>query len=182
MTKRGLIVASSIGLAATVVSALLLSRAAASQPIDLIVLVLDIIAAGVAGRVILGPVRVHRYFSLGLVVLSAIAATILTSAATNYLIGLNVRFGRPNYAPTGTAVATAIIGFVVYLVAATVYGFAGTRQGVRVGSRVGLLLLLLLAVLPVLNVLGLIGVTVSAFVRRSITVAKPSADGSAEAQ
>jgi hypothetical protein len=174
MTKRGLIVASFIGLAAAIVSAALLTRAAASQPIDLTVLVLDILAAGIAGRVVLGPVRVHRYFSLGLVVLPAAAATILTSATTNYLIGLDISFGRANYAPTGTATATAIIGFVVYLVAATVYGFAGTRQGVGVGSRIGLLLLLLLAVLPALNVLGLVGIAITAFVRRAATPVRPA--------
>jgi hypothetical protein len=175
MTKRGLIVASAIGLTAAVVSTLLLTRTAQFQPIDLVVLGLDIVAAGIAGRVILGRVQVHRYFSLGTAVLSAAAALILTSATTNYLIHLDVAFGRVNYSPTTTIVVTAIIGLVVYLIAAVVYGFAGSRQGIPVGSRIGLLLLLLLAVIPALNVLGLIGLTISAIVRGAPTPTLPAA-------
>jgi hypothetical protein len=175
MTKRGLIVASVIGLAAAVASTLLLKQAVDFQTINLLDLVLNILAAGIAGRVVLGRARVHRYFALGVVVLSAIAAAFLTSATTNYFIGQAVSFGPANHAPTGTVITTAVIGFVVYLLAATVYGFAGARQGVAVGSRVGLLLLLLLCVVPALNVLGLIGVTITALVRRPPTPALPAA-------
>ena len=169
MTKRGLIIASILGLVAAIVAALLFNQAVALQSIDLLVLALDILAAGLAGRVILGTVRVHRYFGLGVVVLSAVAAAIFTSAATNYLIGLDVKFGAPDYAPTAPVLTTVIVAFVVYLLAATVYGFAGTRQGVGIGARIGLVLLLLLAVLPVLNVLGLIGLTITTLARRDAT-------------
>jgi hypothetical protein len=158
-------IAAILGLVAAIVAALLLSRAA----IDLLVLGLDILAAGLAGRVILGTVRVHRYFTLGVVVLSAVAAAIFTSAVTNYLIEIDVKFGLPDYTPTGPVLTTAIVAFVAYLLAATLYGFAGTRQGVGIGARIGLLLMLLLAVLPVLNVLGLIGFTITTLVRRPIT-------------
>jgi hypothetical protein len=175
MTKRGLIVASIIGLVAAVVSLLLLNRAAVSQTIDLLVIGLDIIAAAIAGRVILGRPRVHRYFALGMVVLSGIAAALLTAAGSNYLIHTAILFGRVDYKPTGATILEGILGIVVYLIAATVYGFAGNRQGVKVGSRVGLLLLLLLAVVPALNVLGLIGITITAFVRGVATPAPPAA-------
>ena len=175
MTQRGLIVASIIGLAAAVAAALLLNRAALVQSIDLVVLALGILAAGIAGRVVLGPVRVHRYSALGVVLLSAIAAAILTSATTNYLINQAVSFGRPNVVPTGTVTTTAVIGLAVYVLAATVYGFAARRQGVRAGKRIGLLLLLLLAVFPVLDVLGLLGLAVSAFVRRTTATPAPAA-------
>jgi hypothetical protein len=175
MTKRGLIVASILGLVAAIVSALLLSRAAGFQSIDVLVLGLDILAAGLAGRVILGTVHVHRYFTLGVVVLSAVAAAIFTSAVTNYLIEIDVKFGLPDYTPTAPVLTTAIVAFVVYLLAATLYGFAGTRQGVRIGARIGLLLMLLLAVLPALNVLGLIGFTITNFVRPAATPAPAAA-------
>jgi hypothetical protein len=135
------------------------------QIIDLLVIGLDIIAAAIAGRVILGQPRVHRYFALGMVVLSGIAAALLTAASSNYLIHLATVFGRIDYKPTENTIVEGVAGIVVYLLAATVYGFAGKRQGVKVGGRIGLLLLLLLAVIPVLNVLGLIGVTITAFVR-----------------
>jgi hypothetical protein len=165
MTKRGLIIASIVGLVAAVVSVLLLNRAAAFEIIDLVYIGLDIVAAAIAGRVILGRPRVHRYFALGMVVLSGIAAALLTAAGSNYLIHTAIAIGRIDYKPTGNTIVEGIAGIVVYLIAATVYGFAGTRQGVKVGGRVGLLLLLLLAVIPALNVLGLIGVTITAFVR-----------------
>jgi hypothetical protein len=175
MTKRGLIVASIIGLVAAIVALLLLNRAAEFQIIDLLFIGLDLIAAGIAGRVILGQPRVHRYFALGVVVLSAIAAAILTAAASNYLIHIAIAVGRVDYRLPSVTIVEIVAGFIVYLLAATVYGFAGTRQGVPVGSRVGLLLLLLLAVIPALNVLGLIGTTITAFVRRGATPAPPAA-------
>ena len=58
-----------------------------------------------------------------------------------------------------------LVGFGLYLVAATFYGFAGDAQGVQVGSRIGLLLLLLLAVLPLVQVLGLVGILITAVLR-----------------
>ena len=53
----------------------------------------------------------------------------------------------------------------MYLVAATLYGFAGTGQGVAVGARTGLLVVLLLAVLPFANVIGMILFLITAFTR-----------------
>ena len=176
MTKRGLIVASIIGLAAAVVGTLLLKQAVEVQSISLVVLVLNIVGAGIAGRVLLGRARVYRYFALGVVVFSALAAAILTSATTNYFISQVSSFGPTNPVPNGSVITTAAIGFVVYLLAAIVYGFAGARQGVRLGSRIGLSLLLLLAVVPALNVLGLIGFTVTAIARNpAATPARPAA-------
>jgi len=54
---------------------------------------------------------------------------------------------------------------VVYLAAATVYGFAGSKQGVTVGVRTGLLVLLLFAVIPWLNVVAMAGILLSSFRR-----------------
>jgi len=175
MTKRGLIVAGIIGLVAAAVASLLLPRAALVQSIDLVILALGVVAAGIAGRVALGSARVHRYFALGVVLFSAIAAAILASATTNYLISQTVSFGRANPTPNATVITTAIIGLVVFLIAATVYGFACVRQGVGVRSRIGLLVLLLLATIPVLNVLGLIGLTITAFARTSAATPAPPA-------
>jgi hypothetical protein len=175
MTKRANIVVSIIGFAATVVAAVLLNRAASVESIDLVILGLNVVAAGIAGRMIIGRVRVHRYFALGMVVLFAVAAAILTSSATNYLISQDVSFGKADPVPNPSVVTAAVIGFVVYLLAATVYGFAGVRQMIGVGSRIGFLLLLLLAVLPLLNVLGLIGFTVLEFTRKPTTTPEPAA-------
>jgi hypothetical protein len=174
MTKRGLIVASIIGLVAAIVALLLLNRAAAFQIIDFLFIGLDLIAAGIAGRVILGQPRVHRYFALGIVVLSAISAAIFTAAGSNYLIHTAISLGHIDYSLPSVVIVEIVIGFIVYLIAATIYGFAGTRQAVPVGSRVGLLLLLLLSVIPAVNVLGLIGITITAFARRAAIAATPT--------
>jgi hypothetical protein len=66
-----------------------------------------------------------------------------------------------------TPVIVSIIGAVLYLTAATLYGFAGTRQGVPVGARTGLLVLLLLAMVPFANILGLVGLTIVTYARTS---------------
>jgi hypothetical protein len=75
---------------------------------------------------------------------------------------------------TPTQIIAAIVAFAPYLVAATLYGFAGHAQGVKVGERTGLLVLLMLSVIPVLNILGLIGFLITAF-RRTATPAPPAA-------
>jgi hypothetical protein len=172
MTKRGLIIAGTIGLAAAVGSALLLVQAAISPSLGLVVLGLNIVAAGIAARVVLGTVRVHRYLVLGVGVLSAVDAAILTSATTSYLVNWGIT-GDP--APTGLVIVTAAIGVVVFLLAATVYVFAARRQGIAVGGRIGLLLLLLLAVIPAANVLGLLSLTITALVRRPAATPAPPA-------
>jgi len=68
--------------------------------------------------------------------------------------------------PTGEITVSLIGGFVLYLIAATLYGFAGQAQGVKVGARTGLLVLLLLAVIPIVNILGLIGFLVTSITRK----------------
>ena len=54
---------------------------------------------------------------------------------------------------------------LLYLAAATLYGFAGSKQGVTVGVRTGLLVLLLFAVIPWLNVVALAGILLTSFRR-----------------
>ena len=58
------------------------------------------------------------------------------------------------------------VAFVLYLIAATLYGFAGQAQGVKVGARTGLLVLLLLSVIPLANILGLVGFLIVAIRRK----------------
>jgi hypothetical protein len=178
MTQRALLVTGIIALAFAVAAALLVNYSPFDVAIDFIALALDAVAAGIAGRLILGGARVHRYYTLGVVLLSAIAAAILTSATTSYLISQVRLFGAlsGNVSPTpsSTVITTGIIGLVVYVAAATVYGFAGTRQGMGIGSRIGLLLLLLAAVVPFANVLGLLGLTITALVRTTPGAATPT--------
>jgi hypothetical protein len=180
MTKRALLIAGIIGLIAAIVAALLINRAPFVLPIDFVALTLNGVAGGIAGRLILGEARVHRYYTLGVVLLSAIAAAILTSGSTSYLISQVALLSTPSRTPNGTVITTGIIGLIVYVVAATLYGFAGKRQGVGIGGRIGLLLLLLAAVIPVLNVLSLIGLMIVTIVRTkpdTATVATPAPPG-----
>jgi hypothetical protein len=178
MTRRGIIIASFVGLVIAAVETGLIPRTLLTTNTALLttaVVVLTVAAAGIAGRVILGTSSAHRYYRLGVPILAAIAGVAFESAVTNWLIAQQVQFGP---APTGLApavVVALIIGAIVYLAAAIVYGFAGASQGVPVGARVGLLVLLLLAVLPGLNVLGLIGFVVTAFVRNPATPAPVAA-------
>ncbi len=162
MTKRGLIIASVIGLAAAVGSALLLMQAALSPSLGLVILGLNIVAAAIAAMVVLGTVRVHRYLALGFCLLSALDAAILTSATTSYLVNWTIT-GDP--APTGLVIVTALIGIVVFLLSATAYIFAARRQGVAARARIGLLVLLLLAVIPGANALALLLLSIVALVR-----------------
>jgi hypothetical protein len=176
MKKRTLIIASFLGLALAVVATFLIKTTLANDTYNALVLLLDVIAAGIAGRVILGRRRPYRFFTLGVVVFSAIAAGLLTSAVTAYLLSNAVSIGTPTWQISGDTLATAIAGGVVYLAAAVVYGFAGTRLGVPVLVRIGLLLLLLLAVFPGLNIVGMLGFAVLSFIRRpKVTPARPAA-------
>jgi hypothetical protein len=68
--------------------------------------------------------------------------------------------------PTAEITVSLIAGFVLYLVAATLYGFAGQAQGVKVGARTGLLVLLLLGVIPIVNILGLVGFLITSLTRK----------------
>jgi hypothetical protein len=174
MTKRALLIAGIIGLVAAVAAALLINKAPFVVSIDFVALSLNVIAAGIAGRLVLGGARVHRYFTLGVVLLSAIAAALLTSATTSYLISQVPLLGPVSPTPNGNVITAGIIGLIVYLVAAILYGFAGKRQGVGIGARIALLLLLLAAVIPVLNLLGLAGLTLASFVRGTRAPAPPA--------
>jgi hypothetical protein len=176
MKKPTLIVASILGLALAVVATVLIRTTRLTEANDSLVLVLDVLAAGIAGRVILGRRRPYRFFTLGIVVFSAIAAGLLTSAVTAYLLSNAVVFGKASWQISGVELATAIAGGVLYLAAATVYGFAGTRLGVPMLVRIGLLVLLLFAVFPGLNVVGMLGFAILSFVRRpKVTPARPAA-------
>ena len=178
MSKHSLTIASFVGLLFAIAgSVLLLTTISTEIPaVSLSIVALCLIAAVIAGRVILGGARVHRYFRLGISLLSAIAAIALTSATSNGLLGAESHLGARLNAPSSAVITVAIVGFVLYLVAATIYGFASAAQGVPIGVRIGYLALLLLAVIPILNVLGLIGLLIVALTHTPrITPAPPAA-------
>jgi hypothetical protein len=178
MTRRAIIIASFIGLACAIVETGLIPgtlQVTDTALLSILVAVLTVAAAAIAGRTILGTTSVHRYYRLGVPLLSAISGLAFESAVTNWLIARQVSFGPAPTAPSAVVVLALVIGALAYLGAATVYGFAGTRQGITIGSRIGLLLLLLLAVLPGLNVLGLAGFVATAFVRKAPTPAPAGA-------
>lgn len=181
MKRRGIIIASIVGLVLAVVELILLPitdrTTVNSSVISIVVAFLGILAAGIAGRVILGTRSVHRYFRLAVPVFAGISGLGIESAVSNWLISQQVFFG-PAPTTVGSSVTFGLVlGAIAYLIAATVYGFAGAHQGVGVGARVGLLLLLLLAVIPVLNVLGMIGFVIAGFTRKpaEATPAPPAA-------
>lgn len=170
MTRRGILIAGFIGLVFAIVETLLLpltlSHTVNTTGVSLTAAILGLLAAAIAGRIILGRRVVHRYFRAAVPVLAAIAGFAFESAFSNWLISQDVIFGHPPTTLRPAVVVAIVIGAVAYLIAATVYGFAGTRQGVAVEGRVRLLLLLLLAVLPVANILGLIGLVIVGFLRK----------------
>jgi len=166
MTRRGIIIASIVGLVFAIVEASLLHIASYNAVVSLIVAALGLLSGGIAGRVILGMRRMHRYFRVAVPVLGAVAGLAFEAAVTNWLTSQRVSFGPAPTTLDPSVISALVIGAIAYLIAAVVYGFAGTSQGVGVGARVGLLLLLLLAVIPVLNVLGLIGFLATAFTRK----------------
>ena len=172
MTRRAIIIASFIGLASAIVETVLIPGTLHINDTTLLsisVAVLTVVAAAIAGRTILGTRSVHRYFRLGVPLLSAISGLAFESAVSNWLIARQVSFGPSPTTPSTVVVLALVIGALAYLGAATAYGFAGTKQGITIGARVGLLLLLLLAVLPGLDVLGLAGFVATAFARRTPT-------------
>jgi hypothetical protein len=169
MTRRGILIAGAIGLAFAIAQGAFLpatiTLTSGTNPLGLLVALFAVLCAAIAGRVILGVRPAHRYFRAGVPLLAAVAALAFESAVSTWLIS---HIGLPG--PATVAVPTfvwiaLIVGAVAYLAGATVYGFAGTRQGVGVGARIGLLLLLLLAVLPYLNVLGSIGLLIASALR-----------------
>jgi hypothetical protein len=173
VSKRSLIIASVVGVAFAIGGSALIRWSIGDATKGLVVLLLYLIAAAIAGRAILGGVRTHRYFRLVVPLLSAISAAAFATATSDWFIGRNSHLGGPRILTSGFWIAV-VVGAAAYLIAATAYGFAGTRQGVRVGSRIGLLLVLLLAVLPYLDVLGLIGFVLIAALRKPAAPA-PSA-------
>jgi ABC-type glycerol-3-phosphate transport system permease component len=178
MKKLTLIIASFLGLALAVVATILIRTTLLTDVNDSLVLLLNVVAAGIAGRVTLGRRRPYRFFTLGIVVFAAVAGGLLSSAVTSYLLSNAVSIGKASWQISGNSLASAIAGGILYLAAATVYGFAGTRLGVPVRVRIGLLLLLLLAVFPGLNVVGMLGFAILSFTRRpKVTPARPAASG-----
>ena len=186
MTRRGIVIAGFIGLVFAIVETVLLpltlSHTVNTTGVSLTAALLALLAAAIAGRIILGTRTVHRYYRAAVPVLAAIAGFAFESAFSNWLISQDVLFGRPPTTLRPAVIVAIVIGAVAYLLAATVYGFAGTRQGVAVESRVRLLLLLLLAVLPVVNILGLIGFVIVAFLRKETgqTFATPAPSAASE--
>ncbi|MBK4346918.1 hypothetical protein [Lacisediminihabitans changchengi] len=61
-----------------------------------------------------------------------------------------------------------LLAAVLYLAAATLFGFAATKQGVTVGVRTGLLVLLLFAIIPWLNLVAMAAILFTSF-RRSVS-------------
>lgn len=184
MTRRGIVIAGFVGLVFAIVETVLfpltLSRTVNTSGVNLTAAILGLLAAAIAGRIILGTQPVHRYFRAGVPLLAAIAGFAAESAFSNWLISQDVLFGPPPTSLRPAVIVAIVIAAVAYLVGATIYGFAGTSQGVRVESRVQLLLLLLLAVVPVANILGLIGLVIVGFLRRSAAPA-PATPGPAAA-
>jgi hypothetical protein len=176
MSRRALVVAGFVGLVFAIVETLLFSDAVNGTPtLGLVVAILGLLAAGIGGRVLLGVRIVHRYFRAGVPVLAAVSALAFESAFSNWLISQQVLFGHPPTTLRPAVVVAIVIGAVAYLLAATAYGFAGTRQGVSLGGRIALLVLLLLAVLPVLDILGLAGFVLTAFLRKPLSPAPAAA-------
>ena len=180
MTRRGILIAGAVALAFAIGEGALLPStitvAPGIDPIALLVALLALLCAVLAGRAIIGARPVHRYYLAGVPILAAISALAFESAISSWLISQDVVFGRPASGVPAFVVIGLIIGAVAYLAAAFVYGFAGTSQGVGIGERVGLLVLLLLAVLPFLNVLGAIGLIIVSGVRKPAeTIPEPAA-------
>jgi len=172
MQRRGIVIAAIIGLVFAIVETVLfpltLSRVVNTTGVSLVAAILGLLAAGIAGRIILGTRSVHRYYRAGVPVLAAIAGFAFESAFSNWLISQDVIFGHPPTTLRPAVIVAIVIGAVAYLIGATLYGFAGTSQGVKVESRVRLLLLLLLAVVPVANILGLAGFVIVGFLRKPV--------------
>jgi hypothetical protein len=174
MSKRGILILAIVGLALAILSSALfpltLSVVSVNFGATLGSLLGGMIAAAIAARVLIGRGSSRRVPRLAIPLLSAVAFAFFSSAAASLAISLHI---LDIFALSGAAqeklgssfVIAVIIGAVAYLVAATLYGFVGTAQGVNVGTRTGLLVILLLSVIPILNVLGLIVFLVAAIVR-----------------
>jgi hypothetical protein len=145
----------------------------------------SIASAVIAAIVLLGPAPTRRWFRISIPMLTGLS-TIGAWYVIAGLIGPQTEMlicsldpahpgvcEPPPFDPTTLIVPIAT--FVLYLIAATLYGFAGQKQGVKVGARTGLLVLLLLSIIPFANILGLIGFLITA-VKRT-TPEPPAASG-----
>ena len=101
MKKLTLIIASFLGLALAAVATILIRTTLLNESNDTLVLLLDVVAAGIGGRVILGRRRPFRFFTLGIVVFSAVAAGLLSSAVTTYLLSNAVVIGKATWLASG---------------------------------------------------------------------------------
>lgn len=149
---------------------------------------ISVAGAVFAALAILGTVPVRRFYApliASFTALAAAAASLwLTSTAVPHFDDLVARFCLPSHPdcnpnPPDYSWVIGVGAVLLYLVAATLYGFAGRTQHTPVGTRAVKLVLLLLSIIPVLNVLGLAGIVVTA-VRQgsapspnSITAAAP---------
>lgn len=183
MTRRGILIASIVSLVLAIVEAAVLPTTInilkSGTGLSLVVALIGALSAGIAGRVIVGTRRVHRYYRAGVPILSAVAGFAFESSVSSWLISHDVVFGP---APSGVPVSVTvgiIIGALAYLAAATVYGFAGSSQGVQVRTRTQLLVLLLLSVIPFAGVLGGIGWVIVTIVSKS-TDATPEPPAASE--
>jgi glucan phosphoethanolaminetransferase (alkaline phosphatase superfamily) len=184
MGKRGQIILGILGLAVAVLSTLFYTSAVQINDHTTFLSVGSIITGALAAVfavvILLAHGRAHNYVRLGLPLLAVVAFLSFSSSLSSFYIG--TRIDPKTQADHGAAHTTQfiialIIGAVVYLIAATIYGFVGKRQGVKVGARIGLLLLLLLAVVPLADVVGLLGFIIVAIVRKPIVVTEPASDG-----
>jgi len=142
------------------------------------------IATGVlAGRSILGPLPTRQLFVVAIALLSGLSAAvawliisdvIVTSQVSTlelkcYIVDGTCQSPPPDF----TWLFGPVCAFVLYLIAATSYGFVGQSQGVKVGARTGLLVLLLLAMVPFANILGAAVLLVVAYRRKPVEAASP---------
>ncbi len=193
MSRRKLIAASVVGLVLAVISNLALGLAylgnSGSDIVGdafgflnnlllgslVVTLATGVASAVIAARSLLGQKPVRTAFRATIPILSGVSAAIswCIIGGAVFTAGVSDLVLRCQYvngvceAPPPDLTWLFILGgaFVIYLIAATLYGFAGTAQGVPVGVRTGLLVLLLLSLIPVANILGLTGFVIAAFKR-----------------
>jgi len=122
-------------------------------------------AAVLAAIVLTGPNPTRRLYRWLIPILIAVAAIFAWFEIGGGIVSSQVS-DMMDTPPDPSVYYTPVIAFVLYLIAATLYGFAGQAQGVKVGARTGLLVLLLLAVIPIVNIVGLIGFLVTSITRK----------------
>ena len=176
MRRSTLIVWSVIGLLAALAAAGNLASSTIGSPLtswDATQSLYGAVAGTLAAVVLFGRRPTRWFWFLPVVVLSGVTALLTDAVLNAWLFVHQASFNTEGelVAVTGGPSATdilvlCIVAAVLYLVAATLYGFAGQAQGVKVGARTGLLVLLLLSVVPLANIVGVIGFLVTAIRRR----------------